>query len=113
MAARTALLERYSTVDTVFVDFYCAYLQKVCGTDGVTYDNICALRSVASNVRLDYRGECLNEEGIPVEDTCTQVMERQLCKFNSGNCKALVQPADGCCPICGKYFLKSGDRVGI
>ncbi len=71
----------------------------------MTYDNICALRSLAGNTRLDYRGECVSREGATVEDICSQVVGEKRCQFNASNCKRLVQPGDGCCPVCGKLTV--------
>lgn len=107
---QSAPLDRYSITDDYhWQSFSMLYLKKVCGSDGETYDNICVLRSRGSNVRLDYFGECLNEEGVSTEEACDRVMKRQLCKFNSDNCRSLIQPADGCCPVCGKQ--KSSKQI--
>ena len=77
----------------------------MCGTDGVTYDNICALRSTAANVRADYMGECVDPtEGETVEAVCERVRQDDRCTYNSDNCDFPVEPEDGCCPICGKYI---------
>ena len=67
----------------------------------MTYENICALRSQSSNARVDYRSECIESSG-SVEEYCRAVTEEDLCEYSTENCDNLVQPASGCCPICGK-----------
>ena len=76
----------------------------MCGTDGVTYDNICILRSTSANARLDYTGDCVNEDGNSVESICERVRQENRCSYSTANCSYLVQPKpeEGCCPICGK-----------
>lgn len=70
--------------------------------DGVTYDNICELRSQASGVRVDYRGECDDDSDTSVDDVCRRVRASGRCAFNADNCDYLVRPEDGCCPVCGE-----------
>ena len=73
----------------------------MCGTDGATYENICVLRSLSSNARVDYRGGCIDINGT-VDEYCQAVLDQGLCPYTSENCNNLVQPSSGCCPICGQ-----------
>ena len=84
---------------------------QVCGTDIVTYDNICILRSTSASVRLDFKGECLGQEGDSVEDICNLVARSGVCQHNTTNCKNLVQPIDGCCPVCGNVYTQSYTNI--
>ena len=79
------------------------YIQ-VCGTDGVTYENICILRSLSANARVDYRGRCIgeNDDWTP-DELCERVKEEGLCQDSVDNCEILVQPLIGCCPVCGGF----------
>ena len=71
----------------------------------MTYENICLLRSQSGNARVDYRGNC---ESVPsdasVEEACSNIREKARCQFTRQNCRRLVRPEEGCCPICGKQL---------
>ena len=85
---------------------HCSHMRKhtqVCGGDGVTYKNLCVLQSQA-NTRLDYRGEC-GGRNVSREQHCQNIRNSNRCIHNSNNCQQLVQPGDGCCPICGKCYI--------
>lgn len=73
----------------------------MCGTDGVTYDNVCQMKLWAVNARVDYRGPCVEvrEEDI-IEDICDKVTNEKKCR-ELRDCNNVIQPADGCCPKCG------------
>ncbi len=71
----------------------------MCGTDGVTYDNICVIQSQAVT-RMDYWGDCGSENGCSLDEHCKRVRDTSRCLHNSTNCRHLVQPEDGCCLIC-------------
>ena len=75
---------------------------QVCGTDGETYSNICELRAQSANARVDYHGECIETANGTVEgNRCQRVRASGKCQDDS-DCKTVIQPEDGCCPICGK-----------
>ncbi|XP_003384196.1 PREDICTED: uncharacterized protein LOC100633842 [Amphimedon queenslandica] len=86
---------------------------SVCGTDGETYENICELRTRSDNARMDYKGTCIDDENMTASDVCDQVIANGRCRFNSDNCKCLIRPAVGCCPLCGGAVLALLDRNGI
>ena len=91
----------YSTCMT-----YCDDLTQVCGTDGVTYDNVCVLRSTGANTRVDYQGPCISrDDDETVQAVCERVREEGRCTFNPDNCGFLVEVEDGCCPICGVFQI--------
>jgi reversion-inducing cysteine-rich kazal motif protein len=78
-----------------------AFLQ-VCGTDGITYDNICDLKSNSANARVDYRGACMGAETDElVNAMCTRLRGSGRCSNLTG-CRYRIRPSDGCCPVCGK-----------
>ena len=75
---------------------------QVCGTDKVTYDSSCHLRTLSANARVDHTGAC-------EEDTTGMMTGMQLCdKTRTDNrcpradCMTRVMPREGCCPICGE-----------
>lgn len=78
---------------------------QVCGTDRVTYSNICELRSQSGNARMDHMGRC--DEGSnrteTVDDMCDRVRRSGRCAYTRENCSHRVQPEEGCCPVCGRY----------
>ena len=73
----------------------------MCGTDGVTYENICVLRG-RSSARLDYEGECHPDSESPVDELCVRVSRARRCAYNESNCRHMVRPEEGCCALCGK-----------
>ena len=74
----------------------------------MTYENICLLRSQSGNGRVDYSGDCLSVPGAPsVEAVCSNIREKARCRFTAENCRNLVIPEEGCCPICGKLLQTS------
>ena len=79
---------------------------QVCGTDGVTYENICELRTQSNNARLDYRGRCVDDDNSTAGQVCRRVIMSGRCRFNTSNCPCLVRPVVGCCPVCGKLQLE-------
>ena len=80
------------------------HIIQVCGTDGITYENVCILRSQSSGVRVDYRGSCVDNDGETVSSICEAVRNRGLCTASNSTCQTLVAPVTGCCPICGERF---------
>ena len=44
------------------------------------------------------------------EDNCTNVRDTGRCTHNDDNCDTIVQPRDGCCPICGE---RTAVRIAI
>ena len=52
----------------------------MCGTDGATYENVCVLRSLSANARVDYRGECIDINGT-VDKYCQAVLDQGLCPY--------------------------------
>ena len=80
------------------------HIIQVCGTDGITYENVCILRSQSSGVRVDYRGSCVDDDGETVSSICEAVRNRGLCTASNSTCQTLVAPVTGCCPICGERF---------
>lgn len=74
---------------------------QVCGTDGVTYENICELRTQSANARIDYRGECIDTGEDAAGDVCDLVRSSGRCTALPDDCTSPVSPGDGCCPICG------------
>ena len=76
--------------------------QQVCGTDGVTYNNTCELRAQSANARVDYRGACMDAGATTrVSDICQRLRRSGRCGDVS-DCSSVVQPEDGCCPVCGE-----------
>ena len=70
--------------------------EQICGTDRVTYESVCHLRSQLANAQVDYRGVCVNEDGSRPWELCRDIRNsRRLCEDTQETCK------DGCCPICG------------
>ena len=52
---------------------------------------------------MDYRGPCEEEES--PRRICDAVNRGRRCEVrNNTDCRFIVQPSDGCCPICGKLF---------
>ena len=80
-------------------------LVQVCGTDGLTYNNLCELQNQAA-VRVDYPGTCV-ANGTNLEVLCEQVISEGRCTIKE-NCRKVVLPEDGCCPICGKCSAHKG-----
>ena len=75
----------------------------MCGTDGVTYNNTCTMRSLSANTRADYLGECLKlSQSSTIENVCESVQEQGKCLHNSKTCRRLVEAQEGCCPVCGE-----------
>ena len=76
---------------------------QVCGTDGVTYNSTCSMRSLSANTRVDYLGECLKlSQNNTIENICESVQEQGKCPHNSTTCRRLAEPQEGCCPVCGE-----------
>ena len=75
---------------------------QVCGTDGVTYENVCVLRAQSANARVDFLGACEEGTGRTPEEYCTMVSRARRCIFDTSNCRHLVRPEEGCCALCGK-----------
>ena len=75
---------------------------QVCGSDGVTYNNVCELRSQSANALVDYYGQCEDQPGDTPEEVCTRVSRLRTCIYNTSNCKRLVKPEQGCCSLCGE-----------
>ena len=91
--------------NSFFASFTPTHVQ-VCGTDGVTYENDCVLRSQSGNARVDYYGECDVDEEDPQETpegVCQRVSRVRRCIYNISNCRHLVRPEEGCCALCGEY----------
>ena len=68
----------------------------------MTYDNVCVLRAQSSNARVDYSGGCVESSGANREEICGRVDRLGRCRFNTSNCRSLVSPEEGCCPLCGE-----------
>ena len=78
---------------------------QVCGTDGVSYNSSCHLRTQSANAQVDYRGECVEDtdEDIDVREICRRVREdTDRCENTREACQRRVMSRDGCCPVCGK-----------
>ena len=81
------------------------YLQ-VCGTDGVTYNSTCHLRTQSANAQVDYRGMCMEDgEDRSLRDICRRVREAGRCDNNEDTCERRVRSRDSCCPVCGEDVL--------
>ena len=53
---------------------------------------------------MDYRGPCEEEE--TPRRICDAVNRGERCGVrNITNCRYLVKPSDGCCPICGECLF--------
>ena len=76
---------------------------QVCGTDGITYDNQCLLKSRSFGARRDYRGECEPDDGDD-DGLCVRVSRARRCAYNASNCRRRVRPEEGCCALCGTWM---------
>ena len=86
----------------IILTWFLIDLKQVCGTDGVTYESTCHLRSQSANAQVDYRGACIDDEGSRPWELCRKIRnERNLCEDTKDRCTRRVLPKDGCCPICG------------
>ena len=76
---------------------------QVCGTDGVTYNSICHLRSQSANAQVDYKGACEDGDDKKPWEICRSIKdEKKLCEDTQETCTRRVLSKDGCCPICGR-----------
>ena len=79
-------------------------LRQVCGSDGVTYPSVCVLRTQGV-ARVDYSGSCDYDQQTSLEEHCESIRRTGRCQ-NVTKCPNLVQPQDGCCPICGGSVVR-------
>jgi hypothetical protein len=57
------------------------------------------------NIRVDYSGMCLylqDDEQISYQRKCEIVRGQRRC-MDLTACAKIVQPSQGCCPICGQF----------
>ncbi len=53
---------------------------------------------------MDYTGQCVylrNEESYSQDQVCA-ILRENYCSNVTG-CSKIIQPLDGCCPICGEF----------
>ena len=76
---------------------------QVCGTDGETYENMCALKTWSANARVDFYGECVDKPGDSRDEVCLREDQQGRCLYNNSNCRHLIKPEEGCCALCGEH----------
>ena len=85
----------------------CCDDEQVCGTDGVTYESICHLRSQSANAQVDYRGACVDEDDSRPWEICRNIRNNrhpQQCENTQESCPRRVLSKDACCPVCGTFY---------
>ena len=76
---------------------------KLCDINDVSYSYTSTLHLRGGNTRIDYYHQCVRLQGdrnFTYERKCEIVRDWELCA-DLGNCTKVIQPPQGCCPICG------------
>lgn len=91
-------------------------MDRVCGADGVTYENERVMRTQGGNVRMDYRGRCERPDNTDENENerCMRVRMSGMCaNLTRCNRSRIVRPLDSCCPVCGGLAVLAMDQEAI